>query len=149
MAPQTDLNEGEPGGRCERLCFPRSQPSGVPHAAHFGVKILLWATFFEPREFSPSPRSYIQMKALRGVPSVKWWWAMDRCERGCLLRSHPDLDHKYKKSTPRDAFICMAVGQGFEPREPLGSTVFKTAAFDHSASPPKLVSTTVEGRAAL
>ncbi len=32
----------------------------------------------------------------------------------------------------------MAVGQGFEPREPLGSTVFKTAAFDHSASPPKL-----------
>lgn len=32
----------------------------------------------------------------------------------------------------------MAVGQGFEPREPLGSTVFKTAAFDHSASPPVL-----------
>ena len=30
----------------------------------------------------------------------------------------------------------VAVGQGFEPREPLGSTVFKTAAFDHSASPP-------------
>ena len=43
-----------------------------------------------------------------------------------------------KKSTPKGAFICMAVGQGFEPREPLGSTVFKTAAFDHSASPPKL-----------
>ena len=43
-----------------------------------------------------------------------------------------------KKSTPRGAFIRMAVGQGFEPREPLGSTVFKTAAFDHSASPPKL-----------
>ena len=33
----------------------------------------------------------------------------------------------------------MAVGQGFEPREPRGSTVFKTAAFDHSASPPKLM----------
>ena len=31
----------------------------------------------------------------------------------------------------------MAVGQGFEPRDPLESTVFKTAAFDHSASPPK------------
>lgn len=31
----------------------------------------------------------------------------------------------------------MAVGQGFEPREPRGSTVFKTAAFDHSASPPE------------
>lgn len=37
-----------------------------------------------------------------------------------------------------DGFLKMAVGQGFEPREPLGSTVFKTAAFDHSASPPKL-----------
>ena len=43
----------------------------------------------------------------------------------------------------------MAVGQGFEPREPLGSTVFKTAAFDHSASPPKPVSATAEGSAAL
>ena len=30
----------------------------------------------------------------------------------------------------------MAVGQGFEPREGFPSTVFKTAAFDHSASPP-------------
>ena len=33
----------------------------------------------------------------------------------------------------------MAVGQGFEPREGFPSTVFKTAAFDHSASPPKLL----------
>jgi hypothetical protein len=40
-----------------------------------------------------------------------------------------------KKSTLSGAFY-LAVGQGFEPREPLGSTVFKTAAFDHSASPP-------------
>lgn len=31
----------------------------------------------------------------------------------------------------------MAVGQGFEPWELLHSTVFKTAAFDHSATPPK------------
>ena len=31
----------------------------------------------------------------------------------------------------------MAVGQGFDPREDLSSTVFKTAAFDHSASPPE------------
>ncbi len=32
----------------------------------------------------------------------------------------------------------MAVGQGFEPWELLHSTVFKTAAFDHSATPPEL-----------
>ena len=30
----------------------------------------------------------------------------------------------------------MAVGVGFEPTEPLGSLVFKTRAFDHSATPP-------------
>ena len=30
----------------------------------------------------------------------------------------------------------MAVGQGFEPWDLLQSTVFKTAAFDHSATPP-------------
>ena len=31
----------------------------------------------------------------------------------------------------------MAVGQGFEPWDLLQSTVFKTAAFDHSATPPE------------
>ena len=50
------------------------------------------------------------------------------------------LGHLWRQKKPprRAAFSFMAVGQGFEPREPLGSTVFKTAAFDHSASPPKL-----------
>ena len=32
----------------------------------------------------------------------------------------------------------MAVGQGFEPWVPLDTLVFKTSAFDHSATPPKL-----------
>ncbi len=41
-----------------------------------------------------------------------------------------------KTATPGAAAKKMAVGQGFEPREALASTVFKTAAFDHSASPP-------------
>lgn len=31
----------------------------------------------------------------------------------------------------------MAVGEGFEPPEPFGSAVFKTAAIDHSATPPE------------
>jgi hypothetical protein len=31
----------------------------------------------------------------------------------------------------------MAERQGFEPWEPRGSTVFKTAAFDHSATSPE------------
>ncbi len=29
-----------------------------------------------------------------------------------------------------------AEGEGFEPPVPFGTTVFKTAAFDHSANPP-------------
>ena len=33
----------------------------------------------------------------------------------------------------------VAVGQGFEPWDLLQSTVFKTAAFDHSATPPEEV----------
>ncbi len=33
----------------------------------------------------------------------------------------------------------MAEGVGFEPTEVLPSTVFKTAAFDHSAIPPLCV----------
>ena len=32
--------------------------------------------------------------------------------------------------------IQMAEDTGFEPAEPFGSTVFKTAAIDHSANPP-------------
>ena len=31
----------------------------------------------------------------------------------------------------------MAEGQGFEPWVPLDTPVFKTGAFDHSATPPK------------
>ena len=32
--------------------------------------------------------------------------------------------------------FLFAEGEGFEPPEPLSSTVFKTAAIDHSAIPP-------------
>ena len=35
--------------------------------------------------------------------------------------------------------LNMAEGVGFEPTEVLPSTVFKTAAFDHSAIPPRIV----------
>ena len=52
-------------------------------------------------------------------------------------RGNEDMKKNHKKSRPSERlFLNLAVGQGFEPREPLGSTVFKTAAFDHSASPP-------------
>ncbi len=54
-----------------------------------------------------------------------------------LRGSHLLAQPLNKKGTHKGAFVCLAVGQGFEPREPLGSTVFKTAAFDHSASPPE------------
>jgi hypothetical protein len=44
-------------------------------------------------------------------------------------RPPPQLSHATK--SPKSA-----EEQGFEPREPFDSTVFKTAAFDHSATPP-------------
>jgi hypothetical protein len=36
--------------------------------------------------------------------------------------------------------IFLAEEQGFEPRVPFGTTVFKTAAFNRSAIPPQYVS---------
>src|SRR5450830_1167168 len=33
----------------------------------------------------------------------------------------------------------LAEEEGFEPPEPFGSTVFKTAALNHSATPPRIV----------
>ncbi len=35
-----------------------------------------------------------------------------------------------------DLHTCFAEEEGFEPPVPCGTTVFKTAAFDHSAIPP-------------
>ena len=35
-------------------------------------------------------------------------------------------------------YHCSAEAVGFEPTDPFGSTVFKTAAIDHSAKPPNL-----------
>ena len=37
-----------------------------------------------------------------------------------------------------DLHFSLAERQGFEPRVPRGTTVFKTAAIDHSATSPKL-----------
>ena len=36
----------------------------------------------------------------------------------------------------RHPAFCVAESEGFEPPDPLRSTVFKTAAFDHSANSP-------------
>tara|TARA_B100001750_G_scaffold124268_1_gene98664 strand:- start:1810 stop:2025 length:216 start_codon:yes stop_codon:yes gene_type:complete len=36
-----------------------------------------------------------------------------------------------------DRVASRAEEKGFEPPEPVGSTVFKTAAFDRSATPPR------------
>jgi hypothetical protein len=41
----------------------------------------------------------------------------------------------YKKTLPSDGRVECAEEEGFEPPVPLGTTVFKTAAIDHSATP--------------
>ncbi len=40
----------------------------------------------------------------------------------------------------------MAEDTGFEPADPCGSTVFKTAAFDRSANPPRTPTLKREGK---
>ena len=42
--------------------------------------------------------------------------------------------------------MFIAERQGFEPRVPRGTTVFKTAAIDHSATSPKLLSKCFQDR---
>ncbi len=55
------------------------------------------------------------------------------------------LIHIHKIKNPRkvvlyrDLSINEAERQGFEPRVPRSTTVFKTAAIDHSATSPKLL----------
>lgn len=49
------------------------------------------------------------------------------------------LSHVSNKQTEKILGIArkkVAEDTGFEPAEPFGSTVFKTAAIDHSANPP-------------
>ena len=41
-----------------------------------------------------------------------------------------------KKPGLEPGLLLMAEGQGFEPWDALTSPVFKTGAFDHSATPP-------------
>ena len=41
-----------------------------------------------------------------------------------------------KNRSARDSLSSFAEGEGFEPPNPLRSTVFKTAAINHSANPP-------------
>ena len=44
--------------------------------------------------------------------------------------------HKKNKRSPFGLLYFLAEREGFEPPEPLSSTVFKTAAIDHSAISP-------------
>ena len=41
------------------------------------------------------------------------------------------------RTSPEWTLLDLAEGQGFEPWEALTSLVFKTSAFDHSATPPE------------
>lgn len=54
--------------------------------------------------------------------------------------SNPQAPSVNKKKPARGGlFLLMAEGQGFEPWVPLDTPVFKTGAFDHSATPPNEV----------
>ena len=49
---------------------------------------------------------------------------------------HPGLPITQNKKGPKWTLLVLAEGQGFEPWVPFDTLVFKTSAFDHSATPP-------------
>ena len=57
-----------------------------------------------------------------------------------LVLNPPAFARKLRRGNPTAKRVGMAEGVGFEPTEPHGSTVFKTAAIDHSATPPRVLS---------
>ena len=61
-------------------------------------------------------------------------FSTSRVKRGI---GYDTRNHTIRKTANHSQFFLMlAVGVGFEPTEPLGSLVFKTSAFGHSATPP-------------
>ena len=62
------------------------------------------------------------------------------CFSDCGEGLHSDTDTKTKQTTEIQSSALLrslAEREGFEPPEPRSSTVFKTAAIDHSATSPK------------
>ena len=62
------------------------------------------------------------------------------CFSDCGEGLHSDTDTKTKQTTEFQSSALhrdLAEREGFEPPEPRSSTVFKTAAIDHSATSPK------------
>ena len=72
--------------------------------------------------------------ALRARPAG----VQNRSGRFCRTTGELSPSHCAIKKGPRKdgAPLFMAESEGFEPPDPFGSTVFKTAAFDRSASSP-------------
>ena len=72
-----------------------------------------------------------------GIAALRWLvsgsCASSGSNRGVLIMASL---HRILKKAPGGALFNMAEEQGFEPWEPRGSLVFKTSAFDHSATPP-------------
>ena len=127
-----------PGLRCAFQTFAAFFPKSASERVHFGKNraFCRWGLFWRRRLDSrlrfanahPSLASSVGRNA-KNMPLA------------CFLNAFPP--HRFesfprKQKTPegfgRSFFLAEAVG--FEPTEPLGSTVFKTAAFDHSATPP-------------
>ena len=70
-------------------------------------------------------------------------WGPTKAIFGFRRRPNEFGRRRKPKTAGRSATSCLsffAEDEGFEPPDPCGSTVFKTAAIDHSANPPKYVS---------
>ena len=79
-------------------------------------------------------RANLTLRAARGQGPCSFATLPDgRCasNRRVLIKACPSA---IQKRPANAGLFCMAEGQGFEPWEVLPSLVFKTSAFDHSAT---------------
>jgi hypothetical protein len=77
--------------------------------------------------------------AILGILATAGDWLLPAGKIGQLSNSDIEVEILGILATAGD-WLLPAEEEGFEPSVPCGTTVFKTAAFDHSATPPRLLS---------
>jgi hypothetical protein len=86
---------------------------------------------FESKRLNRKPfLSYINMPSLPRSAITKASW-----RSFALKQARHSIGHQQKAPDFVEGCVLIAEEEGFEPPEPCGSTVFKTAAFDRSATP--------------
>ena len=92
------------------------------------------------RGYGGQPPSSLRSAKAGGGGGIdcRWQVRSTRVSRDLSLATHPLRVCHAASRRFANLLRNLAVGEGFEPPEPCGSAVFKTAAIDHSATPPRV-----------